>query len=192
MNLKNISTLLIIMVFPTLVSAQKYLSTEMPEITTTWKGETFTSTKSFVDNIKEAPQFTVLSKILEDKSLVQDFNDQEMITVFAITDDAFSKLDKKQRDSILGDKPLISSMVRYLVVPGRIDKHGMEKESKNHNGTAYLKTLNGQDLGVTSVDGHLYVVDPEGRKAAIVASDFYHKNGFFHIIDGLVFPSSKE
>ena len=192
MVLKNISLLLFIIVCGNLVSAQKYLSKEMPEISKKWNENTFTSTKSFEENIGEASEFTILSKILKDNSLTEAIEKNEMVTIFAVSNEAFSKLNKKEKDSLLGNKELMVSMVKYLTVPGRIDKHGLETEAKKHNGKFYLATLNGENLTVFEKEGQLYLIDSQGRRAAITYTDFYHKNGFFHIIDGLVFPDSKE
>lgn len=192
MNLKNFSLLLLIVLCPTIVSAQKYLSKESPEIEMEWKSHIFFSTKTFAENIGQAPEFSMLSKVLKDKALSEALGNEEMITVFAITDEGFSKLDKKQRDSIMGDKNQMASIVKFLTIPGRIDRHGLQTAVKKHDGKAYLATLNGENLGVTEKDGKLYLVGSKGRLAAIVGTNFYHKNGLFHIVDGIVFPTSKK
>ncbi len=192
MFLKKISLLLFIIACGNLVSAQKYLSKEMPEVSKEWHENTFTSTKSFSENIVEAPEFTILSKILKDDPLAEAIKKNEMVTIFAFSDEAFSKMGRKQKDSLLGNQKLMISVVKYLTVPGRIDKHGLETEAKKRDGKFYLATVNGQNLGVIEKEGQLYLVDYQGRMAAITETDFYHKNGFFHIIDGLVFPDSKE
>ncbi len=191
MVFKNISLLFFIILSFNLASAQKYLSKEMDEVTKQWHENTFTSAKTFSENIAEAPEFTILSKIFKDGSITEAIEKNEMVTIFAVSDEAFSKLDEKQKDSLLGNKALMVSVMKYLIVPGRIDKHGLATEAKKHNGKFYLATLNGENLTVTEKEGQLYLVDSEGRQAAIQDGDFYHKNGFFHIIDGLVFPESK-
>src|SRR5690606_9300516 len=155
-----------------LVSAQKYLSKEMPKVSKEWKENTFTSTKSFTENMMEAPQFTILSNIIKDKSLELDIEKSEMITIFAVRDQAISILEKKQKDSLLGNKKLMVSMFKYLAVPGRIDKHGLEAAARKHGGKFYLATLNGQELGVVEEDGKLYLEDSQGRRAAIIETDF--------------------
>lgn len=186
--LKNISLLLFIVVCGNLVSAQKYLSKEMPVTSEEWNENTFTSTKSFTENISEAPEFTILSSILKDNDLSKAIENNEMVTIFAFTDAAFSEYSKKEKNALLANKKLMNSVVRYLIVPGRIDKHGLETEAKKHKDQFYLATLLGQKLKVIEEGGQLYLVDMEGRRAAITATDFTHKNGFFHIIDGVVFP----
>jgi uncharacterized surface protein with fasciclin (FAS1) repeats len=36
------------------------------------------------------------------------------------------------------------------------------------------------------------LIDEHKNIARVIAPDYYHKNGFFHIIDGLIFPPSEE
>src|SRR5690554_218986 len=192
MNIKNISLLLLVVLSSTVVSAQKYLSKKSPEITKEWKDYSFSSTKAIVENIEEVSEFSIFSKVLKDKKLLESLEKEEMVTIFVFIDNSFAKLDEKQRESILENKNLMSSIVKFTTIPGRIDKHGLQTAVKKHNGTAYLTTLSGEDLGVTEKNNQLYLVDSEGRMAAVIDANFYHKNGLFHIVDGLMFPSSKK
>ena len=191
MHLKNISLLLFLALSPIVVSAQKYLSKKSQEINKQWNDNNFSSSKTFVENISNASEFSLLSKILKERSLLESLDKPEMVTIFAITDKAFSTLNKKERDSVLGDKRLVSSIVKFMTIPGRVDKNVLQIAVKKHGGKAYLTTLNGENLGVTQKDGQLYLIDSEGRLAAITATNFYHKNGLFHIVDGVIFPTSK-
>lgn len=177
-------------VFPVLVSAQKYLSKEMDEVSKEWNGQTFSSNNTLSENLADVSQFSIMAEILKDPTIWKAIEKEEMVTVFLITDAAFYKLDKKEREALLKNKTMLKSMMNYLIVPGRIDQNGMEVSSQKHNGIAYLATLSGERLGVLQEDGTVYLVDSKGRKAALQSSNFYHKNGLFHIIDDLVFPSS--
>ena len=190
MFLKKISLLLFIIACGNLVSAQKYISKEMPEVSKEWHENKFTSTKSFSENISEANEFTIFSKMVKEAPLDEAIKINEMVTIFAVSDVAFSKFNKKQKDSILGNKALVASLIQYYTVPGRIDKHGLETEAKKHNGKFFLATIKGENLQIMEKEGNLYLVDSQGRRSQIIETDFYHKNGFFHIVDGLVFPSS--
>lgn len=191
MLIKNISIILFIVVCGNVISAQKYLSKEMPEISSEWNENNFTSTKTFTENIQDAPEFKNLSKILKDGFLAEAIEKNEMVTVFALSDAAFNKMEKKVKDSVMGNPQILISMVKHLTVPGRIDKHGLITEAKKHNGTFLLATLTGENLIVNEKEGKLYLTDSEGNRAEIIATDFYHKNGFFHIIDGVIFSDSK-
>lgn len=192
MNFKNTFLFVFIVFLGNQVSAQKYLSSDNTEVIKEWEGVNFTSTKSFTENIEEAPQFTILMKLLKNEKLRQALEKEEMVTIFAMTDTAFLGLPKKSRDSILGNTRLTNAMIRYLAVPGRIDSNSLKTAISKNGGTAFLATLDGQQLGIKEINGELQLVDSENRTARIIASDFYHKNGFFHIVEGLIFPSMEE
>jgi hypothetical protein len=76
------------------------------------------------------------------------------------------------------------------MVPGRLDRHSIIKAIQKSNGIAYYATLEGENLGFKEESGQLYLVDKRGNKSLISATDFYHKKGLFHIVQGLVLPAS--
>jgi len=73
-------------------------------------------------------------------------------------------------------------------VPGRIDGNSIKKAIKKNNGIAYFATLEGQKLGLKEENGQIVLFDSENNIGVISAYDFYHENGFFHIISGIVYP----
>jgi uncharacterized surface protein with fasciclin (FAS1) repeats len=191
MQFKNTFLLLFIICFGTTVSAQKYKSKSTAEVSKTLGESNFTSNKTFFENIEEAPDFTILAKILSNNQFQQTLKNEEMVTFFAVADESFLKLPKKTRDSILGNTKIVNSMLKYLAVPGRVDSNSLKMAVAKNSGKAYMMTLQGENLGIKEENGQLIIFDENNKTARIIASDFYHKNGFFHIIDGLVFPSSK-
>ncbi len=191
MKLKNIFLLLLIACFGTTVSAQKYKSTNNTEVSRVLGESTFTSSKSFYENIEEAPDFTILAKILKNDPLRNKLEGQEMVTIFAISDEAFLNLSKKSRDSILGNTNIVNPMVKYLAVPGRLDSHSLKTAVERNGGVAYLSTVEGHSLAIIEEAGQLVLIDENENTARIIAPDFYHKNGFFHVVDGFVFPPTE-
>lgn len=192
MNFRNALLVILISFFGAQVSAQKYLSVDNKEVAKDWKGNNFTSTKTISENLKAIPQFSIFAEMLKNPALKQAMAKEEMLTIFAMTDTAFLELPEKSRDSIIGNSNLISSMVKYLSIPGRMDSFSLKAALKKSNGTVFLTTLEGEKLGVQEVNGQLQLIDSEKRTARIIASDFYHKNGFFHIVEGIIYPASKE
>lgn len=152
----------------------------------------FTSSKTFYENIEEAPDFMILAKILKNEHLRKKLENQEMVTIFAVADEAFLNLPKKSRDSILGNTPLVNSMIKYLAVPGRLDSNSLKTAVEKNSGKAYLTTIEGHRLEIMENAGQLMLIDEHKNIARVIAPDYYHKNGFFHIIDGLIFPPSEE
>lgn len=191
MQLKNTFLILFMVCFGATVSAQKYISTKNAEVSKVLGESNFTSSKTFFENIEEAPDFTILAKILKNDPLRKKLEGQEMVTIFALADEAFMNLPKKSRDSILGNNKLVSSIVKYLAVPGRLDSNSLKTAVEKNGGKAYLTTVEGQRLAIKEEAGQLILIDEHNNIARIIAPDFYHKNGFFHIVDGIVFPPSE-
>ncbi len=191
MRLKNTFLILFMVCFGTTVSAQKYISTKNAEVSKVLGESNFTSSKTFYENIEEAPDFTILAKILKNDWLRKTLEGEEMVTIFALADEAFMNLPKKSRDSILQNNKLVSSIVTYLAVPGRLDSNSLKTAVEKNGGKAYLTTVEGQRLAIKEEAGVLILIDEDNNTARIIAPDFYHKNGFFHIIDGIVFPPSE-
>lgn len=174
-------------------TAQKYTKTDSSTVTKKWKEITFSSSKSFAENISEASEFSNLKRALENESLLKDLSAEEMITIFAISNKGFTALEAKQ-DSIFDSSKsnLLNSIVKYHVIPGRVDSHSLNKAVRSNAGTAYYATLQGEKLGVKEENGQLLLVDSQGNTSVISFTDYYHKNGFFHIVDGIVLPKTED
>ena len=192
MYVKSFSCLFLFLIIGNSLFSQKYVSVETSDISTEWKGNTFTSSKTFLENIENAPQFSILSKTLKNESLKKSIEDPEMVTIFAFSDESFLNFSKEKTDSIVGNTKLMNTVVQNMVVPGRVDEHSLRTEVKKQNGLVYLTTLSQQKLGVKEVNGRLVLVDPEGNTATITDTDFVHQNGFFHIVNGMIYPPKKD
>lgn len=190
MQIRKISFLLLLCVSTFIVNAQKYTNTETTEVTKEWNDETFTSTKSLSENFKESKNFSFLNKIFKDEKLITALEGEEMITIFVPLDAAFMKLPESSRDSLM-ESNQIRRVIRYYAVPGRIDSYAIKKAITQNGGVAFLTTMSGEKLGVKEMNGQLYLFDSEKNTALITDTDFYHKNGFFHITESLVFPEKE-
>ena len=173
----------------TSVSAQKYSSGSNSEVKSTWEGISFSSEKTIQENINEASKLSIIAKVASEDELVAALGKEEMVTVFVPMDIAFTNLSKKERESLLSDTSRLSRMVKFLTIPGRVDLNSLTTAIDKNGGTAYFTTLSGETIAAKRVDGRVVLFDSEKNIATITASNFYHKNGFFHIINGLVYPS---
>ena len=160
-------------------SAQKYTSGNTSEVKSSWDGISFSSQKTFQENIKDVPRLSYLAKI------------EEMVTIFAPMDMAFTSLAEEKRDALLFNTSRVNNMVKFLSIPGRLDKNSITTAIDKNGGTAYFTTLSGETIGAKLLDGQVVLFDSEKNIATIAAVNFYHKNGFFHIISGLVYPSEE-
>ena len=98
-------------------------------------------------------------------------------TVFAPTDEAFTKLGKKELDDLMGDKKSLSKVLLHHVVKGKYDAAAMQKPQE-------LKALDGSALVVTYKD------KVEVGGALVTAPDMKASNGLIHGVDEVILPNT--
>ena len=79
------------------------------------------------------PLLTTLVAAVKEAGLVDTLNGAKDITVFAPTNDAFAKIDKKTLNTVLGDKKLLTAILTEHVVPGRLTPADLAGEHKSLN-----------------------------------------------------------
>ncbi|HMM84522.1 fasciclin domain-containing protein [Azohydromonas sp.] len=127
-------------------------------------------------------EFTILVEAVVAADLAGVLSGSGPFTVFAPTDAAFAALLGElgvTKDQLLADKDLLTAVLAYHVVPGRVLKAQVPV------GTA-IATVQG---GSFSVDTSLQITDGRDRRAAIVATDVLATNGVIHVIDKVILPS---
>jgi uncharacterized surface protein with fasciclin (FAS1) repeats len=174
----------------TIASAQKYKSVSASTVTKDWQGVTFSSTISLQENLAKSTSFSFMTEILKNEALAAQLSKEEMVTVFVINDASFMALDEDTRNALLKDTARVAQLVKFHTVPGRLDKNSIEKAISLHGGTAYFLTLDGEKLLATKKGDVLYISDGEGNYATIKDTNFYHKNGFFHMVEGFAFDTA--
>jgi len=183
----KLKTLLLICFIATITaSAQKYTNTKTQITTKEWKGLSFSSEKSIFQNIQNADSFSKAAPLFKTGVIADD----AMLTAFVMVDNSFSTLEEDEEKSLFANS--WKSFITYHLIPGRVDSNALTKAVANGNGTAFFDTVLGQRLGVKEVNGKLVLFDGQGNTANIIGKDYYHKNGFFHIVDGLLMPSSEQ
>ena len=140
------------------------------------------ATKDIVDTAVGAGQFTVLAEALTKADLVTTLKGAGPFTVFAPTDAAFAAALKSlnvTKDQLFADKAMLSSILTYHVVAGKVPASEVVKldgkEAKTVNGAAVKITLKGSDVYLNG--------DTKVAQADVMAS-----NGVIHVIDKVLLP----
>ncbi|SRR5579859_1190833 len=139
-----------------------------------------TAGKDIIDTAVAAGSFKTLATALQAAGLVDTLKGEGPFTVFAPTDDAFKKLPAGTLESLLKpeNKEKLRAILTYHVVAGKVTAAQVTKLSS-------AKTLNGQDLAITSHDGAVMV-----NNAKVVQADIPASNGVIHVIDTVILPNS--
>jgi uncharacterized surface protein with fasciclin (FAS1) repeats len=131
-----------------------------------------------VDTAVAAGSFKTLATALQAAGLVETLKGKGPFTVFAPTDEAFSKLPAGTVESLLKpeNKEKLKAILLYHVVSGDVTAAQVVK-------LASAKTVNGQDLKLTVNDGSVMV-----NEAKVVKADVLASNGVIHVIDTVLLP----
>lgn len=138
----------------------------------------FQSQKDIVDTAVGAGQFNTLAKLVTDAGLVDTLKSKGPFTVFAPTDAAFAKLPKSLLQTLAKDKKLLTSVLTYHVVSGKVLSTDL-KDGMN------AKTVQGENLKVRIKGDHVRF-----NKSGLVKADVLASNGVIHVIDTVLLPPS--
>jgi len=129
----------------------------------------------------KAGKFKTLIAAAKAAGLVDALSGKQPLTVFAPTDDAFTKLPAGTLESLLKpeNKAQLAAILKYHVVPGRV-------YSTDALAAGQAKTLQG-DLVKIAVKGKTAMVNG----AKLVATDLDASNGVIHVIDSVILPPEK-
>jgi uncharacterized surface protein with fasciclin (FAS1) repeats len=131
-----------------------------------------------VDTAMSAGTFSTLVTAITTAGLDTALKSPGPFTVFAPSDDAFSKLPSGTVESLLEDIPTLRKILEYHVVSGKV----MASDVVDL-GTA--TTVLGEDLRITASGSSVKVND-----AQVVTPDVEADNGVIHIIDTVLLPAS--
>jgi hypothetical protein len=167
--------------------SQKYLDRDQPTVKQEYKGQQLLSTRTLSENLEAIPSLTTYAGYMADYQS-QSMDDNFTGTFFVITNKGMELKDDTEALQLLASRSGQKDLIEALVVPGRLDANELVKAAKKRGGTLALRNLSGGTITLQLEGDSLFVTDKEERKARIIASDFLHKNGFFHILDAFVYP----
>jgi len=133
---------------------------------------------NIVDTASEAGQFATLLNAAQAAGLASELAEGGDYTVLAPTDEAFDKLPRHTRRSLLQpeNRELLAAILKNHVIPGRMYMSDILANTK-------VDTLNNPVLCAIR-DGRV-VVD----NANVLKSDIDASNGVIHVIDRVIVPS---
>lgn len=123
-----------------------------------------------------AGNFTTLVKAIESADLVDLLKSEGSYTVFAPTDEAFSKLPQEALAALLQDIPKLKRILTYHVVFGDVRAEDLQEIEE-------AATVEGSIVAIENNNG-IKVND-----ANVLQTDIIADNGVIHIIDGVLIPA---
>ena len=134
-----------------------------------------------IDTALAAGNFSTLAAALGAAGLIETLKGDGPFTVFAPTDEAFSKIPSQTLSELLQpeNREKLGAILTYHVVSGRVTADGVVRLALES-----AKSLQGQTLKISTKDG-LKI-----NEAKVLTADVHATNGVIHIIDSVLIPSA--
>ncbi len=151
-------------------------------------GSAMYPTKNIVENAVNSKDHTTLVALVKQAGLVQTLEGPGPFTVFAPTNEAFAKLPKAAVAKVTSDNALLTKVLTYHVIAGKLSSADIIAKIKAGGGKAELKTVEGENL-TASLDGDtLVLTDVHGTSARVTIANVNQSNGVIHVIDTVLMP----
>ncbi|HEX7888857.1 MAG TPA: fasciclin domain-containing protein [Ramlibacter sp.] len=146
--------------------------------------------KDIIDNAMHSRDHTTLVAAVKAAGLVDTLKGSGPFTVFAPTNTAFSMLPAGTVDMLLKaeNKAMLTQVLTYHVVPGRIDAAVLADQIRAGGGHAMLKTASGGMLTAAMRGKDVVIWDAKGNAAVVTTADVYQSNGVIHVVDKVLMP----
>ena len=144
--------------------------------------------KNIVETAQANPDFSILVEAVVAADLATTLSAPGgTLTVFAPTNAAFAALLTElgvTKAQLLADKPLLTAVLTYHVLPTRVFKTGVPLG-------APITTVQGGYFKIDEVGSALVITDGRNRTSNITATDIKANNGIIHAVDKVLLPADK-
>ncbi|MEQ1685640.1 MAG: fasciclin domain-containing protein [Burkholderiaceae bacterium] len=144
--------------------------------------------KNIVETAQADPDFSILVEAVVAADLATTLSAPGgTLTVFAPTNAAFAALLTElgvTKAQLLADKPLLTAVLTYHVLPTRVFKAGVPLG-------APITTVEGGYFKIDEVGSALVITDGRNRTSNITATDIKANNGIIHVVDKVLLPADK-
>ncbi|RNC89883.1 MAG: fasciclin domain-containing protein [Allomuricauda sp.] len=168
-----------------------YVFPQHQPLTTFPAGVYVTNAQSIAESTKDSENFKMLMEAVKAANLEEALDKSGPFTVFAPSDGAFFRLDNAELDKLdyLTDESVLSSLLKYHIVAGRLTASKILQAMCRGEGTATFTTIHGEKIRASMNGIDIVLTDSNGNSATITTADSSYRNGVVHEIDSVIMPS---
>jgi uncharacterized surface protein with fasciclin (FAS1) repeats len=137
----------------------------------------YASGKTVSDILASAGMFGSFEQALESSGISRELAASGDYTIFAPSNDAFSKMSESERQALLSDKDALAALVKRHIVPGRHTATDLMQSER-------VQALDGSELAIgpsARFNGHVGV-----QNAQVIKTGLYASNGVVHVTDRVI------
>src|SRR6201998_4433965 len=134
--------------------------------------------KNIIENAVNSADHTTLVAAVKAAGLVETLEGPGPFTVFAPTNEAFSKLPAGTVDTLLKpeNKAMLTKILTYHVVSGKMNARDIAASIKSGMGKAELNTVSGGKLWASMQGKDLILTDEKGGKSKVTIANVEQSN----------------
>ncbi len=134
---------------------------------------------------------STLVSALQAADMAQTLKGEGEYTVFAPTNEAFSKVSKATMDNLMKpeNKTQLQKVLQYHVLQGKMNSGDVVAKIKAANNKLDVTTMNGETLTLSEKGGKVMIKDAKGNMATVTSADMDASNGVVHVVDKVLMPT---
>ncbi|KAJ8301480.1 hypothetical protein KUTeg_020467 [Tegillarca granosa] len=140
---------------------------------------------TIIDVAKNLGANTLIS-LIKDAGLTETLESDGPFTVFAPTDDAFSKVPSDVINNLKNNKTLLTEVLKYHVVSGKV------LSSDLSNDMTVPSLLDNQDVRINVYESRFILKIVTVNGCTVIKPDQEASNGIIHVIDRVIYPIPSE
>ena len=157
----------------------------------TYGEETVTYDNTITETVVMSPNHETLERLVVSAGLADTLSGTGPFTVFAPTDAAFAKLPPAMLEAATqpSNRPLLTKVLTYHVVPGRITAADLMQRIRAGGGKVMINTVAGEQLTFSMMGDRVMLTGKNNSMAHVTQADLMQSNGIVHVVDGVVTPT---
>ncbi len=186
--------LLFLVACSTLTYGQKYKTGGSNQAYRIIDSDTIFANKTLYENIKAIPKFSYAAKIMELTGAQATLDKQGMCTVFLPTNAAFSNYNEDELKVLISPANATQLKQAFMshIISGRVDANSIVRMTTANKGSAIFRSPGEVDPEAT-VKGNVVTLSvPSGATAKITDTNYFHAQGYLHIVDGFLYTESND
>jgi uncharacterized surface protein with fasciclin (FAS1) repeats len=189
--MRNRSLLLATIALPLVFAAVSATAQMSAEKTVMVGGAAMYPSRDIIQNAVNSKDHTTLVAAVKAAVLVDTLESPGPFTVFAPTNEAFAKLPPGTVETLIKpeNKALLTKILTYHVVPGRLTGADLVKLVKDGHGKAMLKTVEGDPLTISEQSGKLFVSGEKSGVTEVSIANAMQSNGVIHVVNSVLLPN---
>ena len=170
------------------------VAVEAAEATTTANplvgGVAMPADRTLALGLAAAPNLATLQRAVVAADLARTLAGPGPLTLFAPTDEAFSRLAPGTAEALLKpeNRASLARLLQLHLVAGRISSAELLRRIQAGGGRTELTSVAGEPLSVTLTGSVVTLTDRGGNKSYVETADVRQTNGTMHVVNGVLVP----